>query len=376
VQDIPAAEANGHVGETTTVCGKVTGVHTAAGSKGKPTFINFDKPYPSQDFTVMIWDGQRLVCGLLYKIHGVCIAEVPLPKNVTVQIMTERMARKLNFIRKRSKSAGGLVAIPMLIAFVFMNARLIPAQSPRATTAPLPSFEVASLKPNRSADSRSFFQILPSGRVAVANFTAKAIIEFAYGIKDDQLSGGPSWINSESYNIDAKIADFRGDPQDQQAKLMFQSLLTDRFNLRVSHDTKNLPLYELVVAKNGPKISKSTPSSRFGSRTLAGELRLNDLPMSALADALSLQVGRHVLDKTGRKGAFDITLHWTPDEDQAVLPRGPEDGAHAPESAVSNESSGPSIFTAIQEQLGLKLESTRGPVDTIVVDHIERPSEN
>jgi uncharacterized protein (TIGR03435 family) len=172
---------------------------------------------------------------------------------------------------------------------------------------------------------------------------------------------------------------------------MIQSLLADRFKLRVSHETKELPVYALVVAKNGPKCQEAKPGDTYpngikgfdgraqgaGSfRAGNGHLTLQGYPISFLSLLLAERLDRTVLDQTGLKGKYDIALKWTPDENLAATPSGPAGGNPGADAAAQPDSSGPSIFTAIQEQLGLKLESTKGPVEIIVIDHIERPSEN
>jgi uncharacterized protein (TIGR03435 family) len=162
-----------------------------------------------------------------------------------------------------------------------------------------------------------------------------------------------------------------------------QSLLAERFNLKVSHSSKELPIYALVVAKNGPKLTKSAdappgpgapggPGARRMMSFQMGELTATGISMSMLADRIAREVGRNVVDKTGLEGRYDFTLHWT--SDRQALSAGPADGGPGP--APSANSSGPSIFTALQEQLGLKLESQKGPVETLTIESVEKPSEN
>jgi uncharacterized protein (TIGR03435 family) len=160
---------------------------------------------------------------------------------------------------------------------------------------------------------------------------------------------------------------------------MVQSLLAERFELKVSQSSKELPIYALVVTKNGLKLSQTAdpqPGPGAGTRSTTrlqpGELTARGMPMSALAERLSREVGRQVVDKTGLQGGYDFTLHWTPE--LQTRPLGAGDGSQGP--ATSPDATGPSIFTAIQEQLGLKLESQKGPVGTIVIDRIEKPSAN
>jgi uncharacterized protein (TIGR03435 family) len=236
------------------------------------------------------------------------------------------------------------------------------------------------------------------GKFTARAQTVKEVIRFAYDIKsDNQLSVGPSWIDSEKYDIDAKEEDTVAEKlqklpfeeQDKQIRLMVRSLLADRFKLKVSHETKDLPVYALVVAKKGPNLTEtkvataaaggaSAPNKAFrGVRFMGpGELTGTNINIGLLADVLSEdpEVGRLVIDQTGLKGNYDWTLKWTPGPGAPMFKDA--DGGRAPTDALPPDSSGPSIFTAIEEQLGLKLESTKGPVECIVIEHVERPTEN
>jgi uncharacterized protein (TIGR03435 family) len=262
-----------------------------------------------------------------------------------------------------------------------------------------PSFEIASIKPNRSGDLRMMISSQP-GRYTVTGVTTKLLLEQAYDVKDFQISGGPNWVNSDRYDVDAKAEDsvvtelqkLPLNQREEQQRAMIQSLLAERFKLEVSHTTKELPVYALVVAKTGPKLHEAKTGDTYPNgikgpdgrpvggagmmRMGPGQLIGQGLPMASLAELLSQQLGRTVMDKTGLKGNYDFTLQWTPDQRPAAMPVGPVGGSSGADAVPPPDSSGPSIFTALQEQLGLKLESTKGPVDIIVIDHIERPSEN
>ena len=281
-------------------------------------------------------------------------------------------------------------------------------QSPATGDAQLPpmsnvptsaSFEVASIKPNHSGDMRFFVEWQP-GRFNANGMTVKFLITMAYDVKDFQVSGGPGWVNSERYDIQAKEPDsiaqimekLSREQQRQLAESMLQSLLADRFQLKLTHGTKDLPAYALVVAKNGPKLQKSEiveppagapsgpndhprgPMMRMGR----GELTGQGVELSFLASVLAQQLGRQVVDQSGVKGNYDFVLKWTPEQGEGMMMKGsgpgggpPPEGAPAPP-----DPSGPSIFTALQEQLGLKLEPTKAPADVLAIDHVERPSEN
>lgn len=259
----------------------------------------------------------------------------------------------------------------------------------QSTTAP--AFEVASIKVNHSGDRRSMFRMPPGGRVDVSNITLKQLILMAYQIKDNQLSGGPGWIDSEHYDISAKA---EGPATPDQLQLMMQTLLADRFKLSLRRETKEMPVYALVVAKDGPKLHEAKDveinqqdappdapktaapvgdkAPRGTMRMGRGQLSAQAVRLSMLANLLSSEVGRSVIDKTGLTGVYDIELKWTPDQSQGQMFKGADTG----DSAPPPDTSGPTIFTALQEQLGLKLESQKGPVEMFVIERVEKPTEN
>ena len=341
-----------------------------------------------------------LVC-----VSGVTGADL---KKRMVRIMTQRLSDKLSFGRKLLLAAIGVAAVVAPVVLGLVNAPQIRAQSQQTTGAPIPPFEVVSIKPNHSGDLMTRVDA-PKGRFIATSITAKMLIAWAYAgislpLQDNQLSGGPSWINSERYDIDAKLDDSEVEPLQKlppeqrilQIRLRVQSLLADRFKLRVRDETKELPVYALVIAKNGPRLQEAKPGDTYPNGIKdpdgrahgdlvsvvpieAGQLKLigQAIPIKTLVYML---MGLHlldgtVLDQTGLKGTYDIALQWTPDQSQAAF-KGPEGGKPGTDKAPPTESTGPSIFTAIQEQLGLKLESTKAPVDVVVIDHIERPAEN
>jgi uncharacterized protein (TIGR03435 family) len=255
-----------------------------------------------------------------------------------------------------------------------------------------PQFEVASIKPAAPDARGMFIRNMPGGRVNVTNMTLKEMIVIAWRIQPFQISGGPAWLDSARYDISAKPETA---PKADELPLMIRALLEDRFQLKHHAETKELPVYALVVKKEGrlgPGLTESKeggctpfdpgkplPPPEPGKLPTLGcggmmmsprQLRAAGVPLSNLAPSLSRMLGRTVIDKTGLSGKYDITLEWTPDESQAVR-LGPD----AP-PAPPPDSAPPSIFTALQEQLGLKLESSKGPVEIFVIDRAERPSEN
>jgi uncharacterized protein (TIGR03435 family) len=209
----------------------------------------------------------------------------------------------------------------------------------------------------------------------------------AYNIRPPQLSGAPNWVNTARFDINAKVDDafieelkkMEAEERRKQSNLLLQSLLAERFDLKVSHTTKELPVYWLVVAKGGPKIQESRPDPKGPETNVSShgggpvQMEAKGLTMAMFAESLSRQVDRTVLDQTGLTGRYDFTLQWSRDQDQGAIFKATDDRSGAA-STPPPDSSSPTIFTAIREQLGLKLESTKGPVDILVIEHIEMPS--
>lgn len=192
------------------------------------------------------------------------------------------------------------------------------------------------------------------GRLTVMTATLKDLVAFAYRVRTYQVTKGPRWFDAEKFDITAK-ADER--VTNDQLKLMLQALLADRFQLSFHRETKDMPVYDLVVAKDGPKMK---PVEKPGLGVGIGRNQLNGkgAPVSILTSTLSDKVERNVRDKTGLSGYYEFTLKWSP------------------EGTSAEERTEPDLFTALQEQLGLKLEPAKGPVVILVVDRAERPSEN
>ena len=268
-----------------------------------------------------------------------------------------------------------VLLLPLVILTGASAAR---AQSPEAGG---PAFEAATVRANTSGDTRRHIEVLPGGRFNAINMTLREILAIAYPVdgrfRDEiQLTGGPGWVNSDRFDIVAKA---EGSPQldtnkpgstvtdvDRDAveriRLMLRRFLTERFDLRLHHETRQLPTYELVAAKSdgtfGPHLRKAAGDCgrdcgsirRMGPDKVVG----SSVSIGSLAHSMSDWVRRTVVDKTGIAGPMDFTLTWAPDGT-------PDSGA-------------PSIFTAVQEQLGLKLDPARGPVDVLVIDGAERPT--
>jgi uncharacterized protein (TIGR03435 family) len=224
----------------------------------------------------------------------------------------------------------------------------------------------------------------------VAGMPLKMLIGFAYNVRDFQILGGPSWINTDRFDINAKAdshdeIDSATDPAkltDEQRMTALErererlrNLLEDRFQLKTRRETKEQQVYALVLAKGGPKIQESKEGMGAMTRMGRGMLTAQGVTPAMLASTLSQPLGRPVIDKTGLTGKYDIELKWTPDPGQgpAGLTGPLPPGVQLPPPPDPN---GPSIFTALTEQLGLRLESEKAPAEVLVIDRVEKPSEN
>jgi uncharacterized protein (TIGR03435 family) len=231
-------------------------------------------------------------------------------------------------------------------------------------------FDAVSVRQNKT-DSNISYDKTPKDGYAVEHMPLWAIISSAYGIRWDLISGGPAWMKTSYYDIQAKVAaedvDAYRKLSKKQKQEMVQAVLADRFKLVVHIETKEMPGYELVVAKNGPKMKDST-AKRPGYGANMGDISAEGVSTATLAELLSSQIQRTVTDKTGLTGKYDFRLKWAQDQ----RARAPAEEGVASDPAAA----GPSLFTALEEQLGLKLNTTKGPVDTLVIDRVEQPSEN
>jgi uncharacterized protein (TIGR03435 family) len=235
-----------------------------------------------------------------------------------------------------------------------------------------PAFEVATIKPSDPDRPGKVFTV--RGRqFATINTTLVDMITFAYGIQVKQIIGAPAWVETQKYDVTAQ-PDGEGQPNDRQWKVMFQKMLADRFKFAFHRDKRELSVYAITVGRNGSKLTKSegNPSGLPGMffRGL-GNLPATNATMADFAGLLQTAVlDRPVVDQTGLTGRWDFTLKWTPDESQfGGL------GIRVP-TPTNDPGAPPDLFTAIQEQLGLKLESTKAPAEVFVVDRVEKPSEN
>ena len=273
-----------------------------------------------------------------------------------------------------------LLLLAATLASLFARAQTAPA--PASTAAPDPcssvlqaAFDVATVKPSDAPGGG--FALRGTEDTVSASGTVFRMIQFLYDLRDFQITGGPDWVNTANWEITAKVdnpvpnwTDLRSDARFGIQRQRLQAVLAQRLVLRCHFETKDLPVYNLVLAKGGLKL-KPTPSGTPGKVSMnshyqgnQSRLEATGFKLDSLVAVISQTLGRTVIDKTGLTGLYDLTLTWTSDST-----------VDSPASADDSPSS-PSIFTALEEQLGLKLESAKGPVKVLVIDHIEKPSEN
>ncbi|HZQ42084.1 MAG TPA: TIGR03435 family protein [Acidobacteriaceae bacterium] len=244
-----------------------------------------------------------------------------------------------------------------------------------AMTAPLPVFDVVSIRENKTGSYSSTVRWVGDAFTAT-NMTLSTLLLNAYNIREDLMSGLPSWADSTHFDVNAKVSD--PDPNvlknlsREQRRAMIVAFLSDRFHLRAHIETKTLPVYDLVIAKGGLRMKEyaavvspgggdgNPANKKPGSMTIRNyQITAFGIPTSNLAANLAFIVQRNVIDKTGLTGMYDINLKWRPDD-----------------APASDDNNAPDLFTALQEQLGLKLEPSKGPVNILVIDHVEMPTAN
>jgi uncharacterized protein (TIGR03435 family) len=220
------------------------------------------------------------------------------------------------------------------------------------------SFDVVSVKPNNSGSGRSTENTNP-GRVIAENISARSLITQAFGVRQLQILGGPGWVTTDNFDISATTGTTK-DLNDRELRPYFESLLTQRFGFKYHRETKDAPIYSLVAGKGGARLTphEGEVNTSVNISSGSGKVSVNAccISMADFANLLSGRSDRIVVDNTGISGSYDVKLEWAPDP--------------APESTI------PSLFAALQEELGLRLEPARGPVEMIVIDSIEKPTEN
>jgi uncharacterized protein (TIGR03435 family) len=246
------------------------------------------------------------------------------------------------------------------------------AQAPQSDPAGAGPSAVVSIKPSKPNEPGGFS--ITTGRFQASNVTARFLIAIAYEVQSFQVIGGPSWVDVDRFDVEAKLEDAERD--NGQERAMIQSLLADRFKLVLHRQEGETSVYALVVGPKGPtglkiKLSANqtlgaTPTG--GVRIAPGILVATGMRLGLMASLLGTRLGRTVIDRTNLPERYDIDLRWTPDVGEVRA--GPPDASPPPDP------SGPSLFTAIQQQLGLKLQSIKGPSGFLVIDRMEKSSEN
>jgi len=270
-----------------------------------------------------------------------------------------------------------------LAAAILAGALPLRAQSPATPLDPTLTFEVASIRQNTSAETGAEMRVEPSGQITIRNYTLFHIVRNAYGVQPFQIVPGdrmPDWFDRDRWDIIAKPP--AAYEREEQRIAMLQNLLAARYKAVVKRETRELPVYALVLARTdgrlGPQLRPASGECEAaraarasgapppaiergfcGTRAGAGNVSTSGVPLADFARNLAPLTGRFVVDRTGLSGRFDLDLKWTPDQ-----------GAGAPNSPQTD---GTSLFTAIEEQLGLRLDAQRAPVDVIVVESAERP---
>jgi uncharacterized protein (TIGR03435 family) len=271
-----------------------------------------------------------------------------------------------------------------------LQAPATPDKTTTASSAPatLPAWDVSTIKPSDPNARGSMLMFTPDG-IKITNVPLFMIVREGFQLEDDRIFGGPGWAKTSMFDIEAKVAPedapkLKDLSFDQRLQMMI-ILLQDRCGLKFHHEMRDLPVYDLVVAKGGSKLTASKPDppaddgdEKHGNHRLMmhgrGHIESTGTDMHGLTRILSGELKRTVIDKTGLKGDFDYKLDWTPDN--APPPMAKAGDAGPGENSSASDNAGPSLFTALEEQLGLKLESSKGPVDVIVIDQLEQPTAN
>jgi len=268
-------------------------------------------------------------------------------------------------------------------------------------------FDVASIKPNLSVSGPTMVGGANPNRFNAVNAPLRLLIRSAFRLQDYQIIGGPAWTGTDRFDIEAKTEGLTT-PKDFCAgfacplgplQFMLQNLLADRFQLKTHRETRDSPVYELAIAKSGFKLKEVAPPKRPepGAAPLPpppapggglppptpgavlmgrGQLSAGAAPIANLVSVLSIILGRPVIDKTGLTGFYDFALTWTPDPAQGGGPGPLGPGVPGGPQPPPVDPSGPSLFTAIQDQWGLKLDSTKGSLEVLVIDSVSKPTEN
>jgi uncharacterized protein (TIGR03435 family) len=325
--------------------------------KLKATIYTVDQPSPPIATTIT-QDGSTVKM-TIPALNGKYEGKLSADGNAIAGTWTQGVPMALNLARSTPETAWAIPEPPAPPVRMAANAN--------------PAFEVATIKPSDPARPGQIIT-LRGVEVITTNTTVHDLINLAYWLHPKQLTGGPAWTESDKFDMTGK-PDAPGQPNVDQMKMMIQKLLADRFQLKFHFEKRELPVYAIRIAKNGAKITKNQddpkgiPGWNFGRNASGMIMTFRNSPLSQFTALLQNSMDKPVVDQTGLAERYDFTLTFTPDAPQAALLGGPPPQADNPDAA-------PDLFAAFQQQLGLKLESTKAPVDVMVIDKVEKPSEN
>ena len=331
--------------------------------KLKATLYSIDQQAPGIPASTVTKDGStiKIAIGGLGSYEGKLSGD----GNAIVGTWTQGGAMPLNLVRATPETAWTIPDPPRPPVRMAANAD--------------PAFELATIKPSDPARPGKLFTV--RGRdVITINTTLNDLITMAYNLHARQITGGPAWLDSDKYDLTGR-PDVPGQPSVAQIKIMVQKLVADRFQFKFHREKKELPVYAITVAKTGAKISKSTadpnglPGLFFGGGGPGGGMNFNvrNATMAEVASTLQGSVlDKPVVDQTGLAEKYDFIVKFTPDPGQMA-----GFGAGGPPPpATDNPDAPPDLFSAFQQQLGLKIETSKAPVDVLVIDKVEKPSAN
>jgi uncharacterized protein (TIGR03435 family) len=328
------------------------------GEKLKATLYTVDQPSPPIATTITR-DGPTVKIAIP-SMAGAYEGKLNVDGNSITGSLTQGAKMPLNLARATPETAWAIPEPP-------------PPPSRMAPDAN-PAFEVASIRPSDPAHPEQIIT-LRGAEVITTNVTVHALINLAYWLHPKQLTGGPSWTESDKFDVAGK-PDAPGQPNVDQMKMMLQKLLADRFQLKFHFEKRELQVYAVRLAKTGAKLinsqddPKGIPGWGFRRNSSGMIMAFRNSPISQFTAVLQNSMDKPVVDQTGLSERYDFQLNFTPDPAQSALLGGP------PVPAGNNPDAAPDIFAAIQQQLGLRLELTKAPVDVMVIDKVEKPSEN
>jgi len=334
-------------------------ISTTDADKLTAVMYSIDQQSPAIPATTFTRNGS-IVKMTVTPLNGTYEGKVSADGNSIEGTWTQGAPLPLNLVRATPETAWTIPEPP-------------PPPKPMAADAN-PGFEVATIKPARP-EGRFSLTVNRSGMLNTTSTTVADLIKFAYDLHPRQITKGPAWLESEKYDITAK-PDTPGIPNPKQLKIMVQKLLKERFQLAFHNEKKELSVYAITVAKNGPKLTKNESGGNLpGYGGGRGTFLVRNSSIEEFGHILQANIlEQPVVDQTGLGTTrYDFTLKWTPDPSQSQI------GGPAPPNApapADNADAPPDIFTAFQQQLGLKLENTKAPVDVMVVDSLEKPSDN